>query len=478
MPLEDLKLTIPQIKAELCRRSFFYFVQEFWEIIINEVPIWNWHIEYLCKELQTVAERVKNREHSSFDWMIINIPPGSTKSTIITILYPLWVWSIDATQRFICGSYSATVSEDHADKAKKVFTSEKYRSIFPEVGVRSDAKTKLENRHNAERYTTSTGSGITGIHAHQIIIDDPLSTQGASSEAERLSANKWLTETISSRKVDKNVTVSILVMQRLHEDDPTGYLLSQKGLRVRHICLPAELPPIEQNNVSPVELRDFYKDGLFDLARGNRVALKAQRETLGSYGYAGQFEQRPVSLAGGMIKRGWFEILDKYHHDKVKNFQLDTAYTEKKGNDPSGIASYFVEGNVIYITNWESHRLEFPALCRFVITNVSAHGYSDKSIIRVEPKASGKSLVQQIKSETGLNITESANPEKDKIARATEITAKLESGRVKLIRGAWNETFLNEVCTFPNAKHDEAVDVLVEIVRNELISIGWTTGVF
>lgn len=469
-----IQITQEQVKAELCRRSFYYFVKEFWETIINETPVWNWHIEYLCNELQGVAHKVKDRLPNDYDWLIINVPPGSSKSTIISIFYPLWVWTIDYSQRFICGSYSATVSEDLADKAKKVFTHEKYRTYFPYVGVRSDAKTKLENKHNAERYTTSTGSGITGIHAHQIIIDDPLSTQNATSEVDRNSANKWITETLGSRKVDKAVTVSILVMQRLHENDPTGFLLSKDDIRCKHICIPAELPPLSDNNVYPIELRDKYIDGLFDPIRANLNILNSQRTLLGTYGYAGQFSQRPSDLSGGIIKRNWFEIVDKFHSDKVKRFQLDTAYTSKKENDPSGILAYFVEDNTIYITNWESHRLEFPELTKFVINNVQAHGYSDKSLIRVEPKASGKSLVQQIQKETNLNIVESDNPEKDKVTRATAVTAKMEAGRVKLIRGAWNDAFLDELSIFPKGKHDEAVDCLVEAVRNELIDAGWS----
>lgn len=473
MQLESLSLTVEEVQGELCKRDFYYFVQEFWSTIINENPVWNWHIKFLCDKLQSIALRVKNRLPAEYDWVIINVPPGSSKSTIITVFYPLWVWTVDYSQRFICGSYSSTVSEDLADKAKKVFVSEKYRAYFPGVGIRSDAKTKLENGHNAERYTTSTGSGITGIHAHQIIIDDPLNTQEANSEAERITANKWMTETLGSRKVDKKITVSILVMQRLHEEDPTGFLLDQPGLKIDHVCIPASLPKMEVNNVQPIELRDYYVNDLFDAVRSDWGVLEAQRKTLGSYGYAGQYDQRPADLSGGIIKRSWFEVVDIYHADKTKRFQLDTAYTKNSDNDPSGMISYFVENNNVYLTNWEDERLEFPKLCQWVVNQTAANGYNEKSIIRVEPKASGKSVVQQLSDTTKLNITESDNPEKDKVTRATSITAKLEAGRVKLVRGAWNQAFLDQVCTFPNAKHDEAVDCLVEIVRNELIDTGW-----
>ena len=454
------------IIAELCRRSFYYFVQTMWDTVISETPVWNWHIKYICDELQDIAWRVKNREKKLFDYYIINVPPGTSKSTIVSEMYPVWCWTIDPTQRFICGSFSSTVSEDIADKCKKVFTSDKYQRLFPEVGIRKDAKTHLANNHNGERYTTSTGSGITGIHAHQLIIDDPLSPGQASSEVERITANKWISETLSTRKVNKEVSVVIMVMQRLHENDPTGYLTAKKNLKVKQICFPAE----ESDIVKPAECRKFYKGGLMDPVRMSREVLSQAKEDLGSYGYAGQYDQVPADLSGGIIKREWFDIVDGSWYGKVNKFVLDTAYTEKAENDPSGLLSYYFEDNCIMITNFESVRLEFPKLLKYTGSFVRNNGYSDRSTIRVEPKASGKSLVQQLKVETKLNVSEDVNPEKDKVTRATSITAKLESRRVKLLRGAWNERFLSEVCMFPRASHDEAVDLLVMAVRAELFS--------
>lgn len=454
-----------KILAEVCRRSFYEFVQIFWSTVITEEPVYNWHMRLICDELQRIGERVKRREAKEFDYFIINVPPGSSKSTLVSEMYPVWCWTIDASQRFICGSYSSTVSEDIADKCRKIFTSQLYRELFPEVGVRRDVKTHLENNQKGERYTTSTGSGITGIHAHQILIDDPLNPQQASSDVERETANKWISETLSTRQVNKEVSVTIIVMQRLHENDPTGYLMNKKGVRVKQICLPAEV----SSNVYPEELADFYADGLLDPQRMSRPVLAVMRDQLGSYGYAGQFDQVPADLAGGIIKRSWFDIIDGTHFGKVVRFVLDTAYTVKKENDPSGLLAYFMDGNNLVISNFESVRLEFPELVKYTASFVKNNGYSENSSIRVEPKASGKSLVQQSRQETKLNFSEDVNPEKDKVTRATSITAKLEGRRVKLLRGAWNERFLAEVCMFPRAKHDEAVDLLVMAVRRELV---------
>lgn len=446
--------------AEKCRRSFYFFVKLFWGTVISEKPVWNWHIREICDILQNETERIRNRMPAEYDYIIFNVPPGSSKSTIISEMYPCWAWTIDVSQRFICGSHNATVAEDIADKCKKIFTSDLYKSLFRDVGIRSDAKTHLENSHNGERYTTSTGTGITGIHAHQIIIDDPLNPQQTASESEIRTTNKWITETLSTRKVDKSIAITILVMQRLHELDPTGYLLAQPDLRIKHICLPGEL----SDKLKPKYYKDFYLDGLFDPVRLSPTILAGLKVQLGTYGYSGQIGQEPVNMDGGIIKRDWFEIVDECPATSP-DFVLDTAYTKDLKNDPSGFMAFIKHRHDIVITDWQTKRLEFPDLIDYTKAFAKANKYSRQSMLIVEPKASGKSLVQQLKRDTDLNIKESAPPDKDKVTRATAITPTLESGRVKLLKGAWNESFIQEVCSFPVAAHDEAVDCLVMAVE-------------
>lgn len=469
-----VKHTIPLIDpnkaaAELCRRSFYFFVQYFWDTIIAEQPVWNWHIKYLCEELQTIGRRVAARQPKEFDYYIINIPPGSSKSTIISEMYPMWCWTIDETQRFICGSYSSTVAEDIAKKSLDIYQSEKYGRLFPHlVKNASGGKTHFHNGLKGERYTTSSGSMIQGVHAHQKILDDPIGRDQAHSVVERKKVNEWVTGTISTRNVDANVTTTILVMQRLHMDDPTGNILKRQGLHVKHICIPAELSA----DVKPVTLRDNYIDGLFDPIRKNREQLLIDKEILGSYGYAGQMQQRPAPEEGGIIKKAWFGITSNrlpMPVEAVIKFQMDTAYTEKETNDPTGITAYYILNNNLYITHHTNVWKEFPELVRWLPEYVQAHGYRHNSMIHVEPKASGKSVVQTIQRATNLNIVESDAPKDDKLSRLHTASPKIEAGRVYLHEGPWNEHFISQVTSFPNADHDEEVDNLTAIIKRELM---------
>lgn len=449
--------------AELCRRSFFRFVKEFWDIVIPEIPVWNWHIEYLCDELQYLNSFVKDRKPKPYD-LIINIPPGTTKSTIVTQMYNAWVWTIDPTQRFITSSYAHSLSLSHAVKTRDIINSDKYRCLFPEVVLKADQSAKSDFRNNSggQRFTTSTGGSVTGMHGHQIIADDPLNPQQSVSDVERVSANAFITNTLSSRKVDKAVTPMILIMQRLHEGDPTGEMLAKKGKKIKHICLPAE----NRNNVKPAELASKYIDGLLDPIRLSREILVEAHTDLGSYGYAGQYDQDPAPSEGGHIKKDWFKIITWIPEFSTLdwNFIVDPAYTDDEKNDPSGMLAYAKHRNDFIIRAAQSVYLEFPGLCKELVNFAYLNGYTNKSIMEIEPKASGKSLVQTLKRETKLNVKEGIPPAKDKVARAKDVSPVIEAGRVHLISGLWNKPFLDQVGAFPNATHDEYVDNLTMMI--------------
>ena len=450
--------TESEIKAELCKRSFFFFLQEFWEVVIPEPPVFNWHIKYLCDELQYLNSFVVARKPKPYD-LIINISPGSTKSTIVTQMYNAWVWTIDPAQRFITTSYSHYLSLAQSIKCRDILTSDKYLSYFPEVTLKPDQSGKNDfwNMSGGQRFTTSTGGTITGVHAHQIIIDDPINPKQAASAVERSNANNFVISTLSTRKINKEITPTILIMQRLHEDDPTGLLLS-KNKNVKHINLPAE----DNGNIKPKELSKFYVDGLMDPIRLSRNVLKEALIDLGSYGFAGQYLQEPSPEMGGLIDKSWFEIIDwEFSYDKLDwNFVADTAYTSKEENDPSGYIAYAKNGNEWIIRNAQTEHLEFPELCKALPNFAYQNGYGSRSMVEVEPKASGKSLVQTLRKQTRLNVKEGVPPSKDKTSRVKDTSPIMESGRVKLIRGKWNNDFLDQISMFPNAKHDEYVDCL------------------
>jgi predicted phage terminase large subunit-like protein len=431
-----------------------------WDVIIKEPPVWNWHIPYLCGELQEVSRQVVARTPSPHD-IIINIPPSTTKSTIATIMYPAWLWTQDPTLRIITNSYSADLAIELAVKSRDIIQSDKYKKLFPNIKIRRDkaAKTNYENTDGGARYSTSTAGTITGKHAHVVINDDPLNPAQAASDAERLHANAH-TQTLASRAVSASNTPIITIMQRLHEDDVTGHLLSL-GTPVRHICLPAEV----SDQVKPVEVAKYYIDGFLDPVRLNREVLAKRKVQLGSRAYAGQYEQAPTPQGGNIIQQAWFRTIALDDYNRLSNkpapvFFVDTAFTSNEDNDPTGIIATTAIGNNIYITNAATVHKAFPELVRFLQRWTFDNEYTNSSSIRIEPKANGLSIIDQLRESTQLNVTKTSVPKDNKITRLYAASPTIEAGRVILVKGAWNEEFITEVCGFPYRKHDEFVDVL------------------
>lgn len=457
----DVLGLLTKVEREACIASLFEFVQSFWSVIIPEEPEYNWHIPYLCEELEILAKYIINREKKPYD-LIINIPPGTTKSTIVTIMFPAWLWTQDPTIRIITNSYSADLSTEHAIKSRDIITSDKYRRLFPEVALRRDksGKENYENTKKGARYTTSTGGTITGKHAHVIINDDPLNPAQAYSATMRETANEH-TKTLSSRKVNKKNTPTITIMQRLHEKDVTGYLLEKKGANIRHICLPAE----DCKDVKPVELRDYYKEGLLDSARLNREVLDEAKVDLGSRGYSGQYGQNPVADGGNIIKKEWFRKISRAEFERLRQYEPifffnDTASTEKEENDPTGIIGVCKIGFDIYVVCGKKVNLDFPDLLAWLPKWILENGYTSDSTLRIEPKASGLSVIQSIERNTGINVTRTPTPTDSKEVRLNAASPTIECGRVYVIDDYFADEFIEEICGFPAKPHDEYVDVL------------------
>lgn len=451
--------------ATLCKRSLYRFVQEFWSVIISEDPVWNWHIEVLCNEMQEIIMRAakvgdKPREPKEYD-LAINIPPGSTKSTICTVMAPAWAWTVDQSLRILTASYSQSLSTDHAIKSRDVITSDKFKRLFPSIKMKSDQnnKTHYKNDKNGERYATSVGGTITGFHAHIIIVDDPLNAKQAASTAEITVANEFMDTTLSTRKVDKAITVTALIMQRLNEIDPTGNWLKKKGKKIRHICLPATL----RDNVSPVELRDKYVGGLLDPIRMSMSVLADMKIDLGSYGYAGQMEQDPAPEGGGVWKKWFIEIPDNEFpkREELENFgnDWDTAYSDNELNAASGYmqsGKHKINGKM-YIDDFDFFYLEFPELIHRMKEQQGSH--------YIEAKASGKSAKQTLSRQGIAAIEVQVNG--DKLARAKDATPFAEAGMVCIRKSLVNRLYNDEeqgILKFPNGAKKDLADITAQAI--------------
>lgn len=464
-----------ELKRAIFEKSYYEFFKWVFQILFpNEKYEDTFHIRYLCDIYQAEVERIIRKEEKDKD-IIVNIPPRTSKSLITSVALTAWAWILDPTLPFICVSFDDELTLLNAQYCKDIIKSDEYQELFGHLyQIRGDADSKgfFMNEKGGFRMSKTTGANITGHKGVIIIVDDPQNPKTAESAAHRKATIDYYTRSLYNRLTPANLGVRMIIMQRLHEEDLTGYLLENNASDYRHICLPAELSRL----VKPVELSHKYTDGLLDPIRLNHKILAGFRKTLGHRGYSGQYEQTPSPDEGGIIKKEWFDIYPPEviirQTDNPIHFIIDSAYTAKTENDPSGILVCFVQDNYLYILDFQEWWLEFPQLCSTITTYVHNFRYSQTSKIIIEPKASGKSIVQQLRASTTLNVIEAPTPKDDKITRAHSITPTLEARRVRLIVGPYVKNFLDLLGSFPNSLHDEAVDVLVMAVNEFLLSYG------
>lgn len=459
--MDEQENTIPRFEehellASICRESFYEFVKAFWTTYNTNPPVWNWHIKYICKDVQEIAERVFRGENRVHDY-VLNISPGTTKSAMLSIMFPAWIWTRMPSAQILCGSYSYPISVDLSSNCRNVIKSELYQKCFPYVKMREDQDSKghFKNEQGGFRFSFGVNGTITGKHGHFIIIDDPLNPQQAASQAELKLANSWLTETIPSRKVNRAVTATFLVMQRLRQGDPTDLFLSRE--KVRHVCLPA----LKSDKVQPPELIKYYKNNQFDPVRLSASVLEEARKEMGDIAYNAQYMQDPAPPDGALFKITKIGLgIPDSPFVKIVRF-WDKAASLGQGDWTVGVKMAVDKNNHFWILDVERFQLDSFKRDRRVRRVAERDG--PDVVIGIEQSGGdgGKSDAQNsIKNLSGfmVHLWKVSKTTGNKEKRADPFSVQVNGGNVSMVPGSWNKEFLDELRYFPFAKHDDQVD--------------------
>lgn len=489
------------ILAALTRASLYEFVREFWGTVEQEKPVWNWHIKELCEIAQQACERVFRNEARLHD-LVINVPPGTSKSTIFSVMLPAWVWTRMAHCQLICASFTEALSLHLADKSRRVILSDKWRATFGDVQLREDSSALgyYKTKAGGYRKSTSTDAAIVGQHANIIVIDDPVDPEHALSDVARLKSNRWIKETLGARKVSQEVTLTIHVQQRLHQDDSTAQMLARDD--VKHVNLPAEFVDGTEDEVRPRRLRRYYQDGLLDPVRLKRATLANIRDNvLGEYAYAGQYLQRPTPRAGGMFKtdrfvidepppRGRFRRLIRYW-DKAGTagggaYSVGVLLGECTGPEPSGndvemrtlqraleaepdnlmarvrLKLLLDRGSAPVSKFWvlDVIRGQWDSAARERVIKLTAEtdGLGVEVGLEQEPGSGGKESAENtVKMLAGWRVRVE-RPTGSKELRAEPFSVQVNGRNVALARAPWNAVYLDEFQHFPNSRFKDQVD--------------------
>ena len=449
-----------KIIKSMCEDSLLFFARYVYKENHNRKFIMSKHFEEIADFLERVYRLEVRRG-------IINMPPRYGKTELVIKIFVSWCLAKVNYSKFIHLSYSDSLALDNSAQTKDYIQSDAFQRLW-QMELKKDAQSKKKwfNEYGGGMYATASGGAITGFGAGvdgvdgfsgAILIDDPLKPDDAFSDIERNKVNNRYNNTIRSRTNQDNVPI-IIIMQRLHEDDLSGFLLNGgSGEKWEHLCLPA----LDKNN-KPLYPHKHTFEQLENIRQAD------------AYTFAGQYMQTPAPDEGGEWKKEWFEIIDKSEiplNTLRWELIIDGAYTKNTANDPTGYQVGAKYNNDYVILSSIDRYLELPELLKDIPNFINSLPI-DISLILIEPKASGKSLKQMISSNTKYPVTEIKTPfvGNSKIENVRASSNYIEGGRVKLIKGNWNDSFLTQVGTFPNAKHDEHIDLTCYGVERHLMS--------
>ena len=417
----------------------------------------NWHVD-------VIAEYLEACRHGEIKRLIINIPPRCLKSTCVSIAFPAYLLGHNPSTQIMVASYSQYLSHKLSQDTRLTMESKWYKHLFPAVQLSDtqNTKTKFMTTKQGFRFATSVGGAATGEGGNFLIVDDPLNPKESKSELERQTALDWYDQTYSTRLNNPKTGVIIVIMQRLHEGDLTGHLLKKGGWE--HLCLPA-VAEEKQHIYLPPRVDITREEG--DLLHPTRLSKEVLAEKLidlDPYGYAGQMQQRPAPLGGGMIKLDWFKRFNVPPENDVTMIvqSWDTAMKSNAGSDYSVCTTWLQTANGHYWIDTYRAKLEFPELklmCKSLASKWNPHA------ILIEDKGSGTSLIQEFRSDRTMNILK-INPERDKVTRMSFASPVIEAGNVYIPESAaWLPDATNEIMQFPNGSHDDIVDSMSQYIN-------------
>ena len=446
----------------LAEDDLYEFIKQGWHVPEPGTPFKEGkHIVTVCRALEAVEKGLTRR-------LVINIPPGHMKSLSVSVFYPAWTWIKKPWLRFLCTSYAQNLSNRDSQRCRNLIRSDWYQNNWGHLyGFQSDHNliTEFENTQTGFRIATSTGGTTTGKRGDRIIIDDPISALDALSEAERIKVHRWWDDVIQTRLNDPQTGAIIIIMQRVHEDDLVGYIMQKEGVWKDwdHICLPSEYDPDHKYPFKcSFGLEDWRtkKDEILWDEMYPKHVLDEKKLGMGSYAYAGQFQQIPAPSEGGLIKRAWFQYYRELPSCDYYVWSWDTAVETGQENDYSVGIRFGVTEHGYYVTHLLREKMEYPELKKTVKQMFSAHEASE---VLIEKKQSGQQLVQDFKRTTLPVIPVKVG--RDKVTRVNIASPTIEAGKLYLPEDEpWVADFINELIMFPNASKDDITDAVSQFI--------------
>ncbi len=434
--------------SAILRNDFRAFVQKAFYELEGKPLTPSINVDIICDNLMRAYFGRMPRQ-------IINVPPRSLKSLIVTVCLPAWLLGQNPKVRIIALSYAQDLATKFSRDTRRLMMSDWYKQTFPRTRLspNKSGENEFETTEGGFRMSTSVGGVLTGRGADYIIVDDPMKPTDAHSDTIRNKVNEWVDSTLFTRLDDKRHGRIIVVMQRLHSDDLTGHL---EGKGFNQLILPAI--SVERECYTLLDGSTIMRDpgDLLQPERESLEILGQLKADMGSRNFSAQYQQQPVPFEGNILKKEWVHRYDRVPPVNSIVLSLDVASGTSINNDYSACTIWARKNGVAYLIDCYRLRMDFPTLIDKV------HEIWDKyeqfhRYLLIEENGLGLQLIQQLKYE-GIHPI-GIRPIGDKIERFESTTPMFESGQVLFPQNKqWLAEYEHELLSFPSVKHDDQVD--------------------
>lgn len=449
----QLNIDLVDVERELAKRSFAEFVKMGWHVLEPVAELkWGWSLDAICEHLEAVSRGEILR-------LLMNVPPGCMKSLLTGVFFPAWEWGPQGKpgMRFLGTAHKQDLAVRDNLKARRLIQSAWYQERWPtKLTGDQNAKTKFENDHTGFREAMAFTS-MTGSRGDRVILDDPLSVDHANSDADLKAAEVTFTEALPTR-VNNDKSAIVVIMQRLHERDTSGIILST-GLPYVHLCLPMRFEE-DRRCVTSIGFKDprTTEGELLFPERFTEESVKELEQTLGSYATAGQLQQRPAPRQGGMFKREWFRVIPAAPAGTRFVRGWDLAATEGAGDYTAGVKVGRAPNGRWVIAHVVRRQYSPARVENLIVSTASQDGYNCPISLPQDPGQAGKAQIGYLIGKLAGYVAKSSPETGDKEVRAQPFAAQAEAGNVDVVEGDWNKEYLDELCVFPAGKYDDQVD--------------------
>jgi predicted phage terminase large subunit-like protein len=456
---------LQKVRAELARRSLLEFTRQAWPILEPGVKMKEgWVLEAICDHLEAVARGDIKR-------LLINVPPGSSKSRLARVMFPLWMWTHKPWARIIGASYALTLSERDSYYARTIVQTEWYQQNFG-VSISSEqgAKVNFDNTNMGGMRAISVGGATTGFRGDLLLLDDGHNVSDGESDAKRSEAVSWFLETFQTRVNDLDNTPIVVIGQRIHEEDIYSAALE---LGYDHLNIPMEWEE-EQRKTTSIGWTDprTKEDELMWPERFSADAVERLKKALGPYAASAQLQQLPVPRKGGLFQVDNVRQIDELPDEPFIAVRAwDLAGSEGKGAYTVGTKLLWGEkSQQFYVADVQRQQLGGGAVRELIQKVAEEDGISTRIIIPKDPGQAGKAQSEDIIAMLRGYSVKAEAQSGSKELRAEPLASQIEIGKVSVLKRVWTKAWLDELRFFPKSRWKDQVDATASAF-NELSAL-------